>query len=204
MTSTSDMSSKKRSLSRRLLITLGVLASIVAAGVLALTWLSAKVDSDLTKQENECCWKDGATFAWTSDAMGVRVPQEAAARRAGYKVGMRYDSGLLAFTLPSAQAEKYLEALNPSGAVTIENLHPEDKDYKPAAGFRHLGLPEPETFDAMRLGGLCSGDVESPEGKDVNYCIDLFAHEVKPGATQIYMRSTIEPGLTPPPATPET
>lgn len=202
MTSTSDMSSEKRFLSR-LFITMGVLASIVAAGVLALTWVSAKVDSDLTKQENECCWKDGATFAWMSDAMGVRIPQEAADRRAGYKVGMRYDSGLLTFTLPSAQAQKYLVALNPSGAVTIENLHPEDKDYKPAAGFRHLGLPEPETFEAMRLGGLCSGDVKSPEGKDVHYCINLFAHEVKPGTTRIYMRSGIEPGLTPPPATPE-
>ncbi len=202
MSSTNDQSSKKWFLSRPLLIAMGVLASIVAAGVLALTWLSARVDANLSKQENECCWKDGATFAWMSDAMGVRIPQEAADRRAGYKVGMRYDSGLLAFTLPSAQAEKYLVALNPSGAVTIENLHPEDKDYKPAAGFRHLGLSEPETFEAMRLGGLCSGDVASPEGKDVVYCISLFAHEVRPGTTRIYMRSSIEPGLTPPPTTP--
>ncbi|MEU0394534.1 hypothetical protein ABZ208_17500 [Streptomyces sp. NPDC006208] len=162
------------------------------------------MDADLTKQEMECCWEDGATFAWMSDVMGVRVPDKAADRRAGYKVGMRFDSGLLAFTLPSPQAEKYLVALRPAGVVAIENLHPEDKNYKPAAGFRHLGLPEPETFEETRLGGLCEGDVNTPEGKEVTYCVDIFAHEFQPGTTRIYMRSTIEPSLTPPPATPKT
>ncbi|MEU9009040.1 hypothetical protein AB0D12_04475 [Streptomyces sp. NPDC048479] len=184
-----------------LLVVMGVLASIAAAGVLALTWLFAEVDADLTKQEYECCWPEGATFAWTSNLMGARIPEEAADRRAGYKVGMRYDSGLLSFTLPSPQAEKYLAALTRPGTVTIANLHPEDKGYKPAAGFGHLGLPEPETIvEGTRLGGLCSGDVKTPEAMNVHYCIELFAHQVKPGTTRFYMRSTIEPSVSPPPA----
>ncbi|MEU6633358.1 hypothetical protein ABZ905_34525 [Streptomyces parvus] len=83
----------------------------------------------------------------------------------------------------------------------IGNSHPEEKDYRPAAAFGHLGLPEPETFvQGLRKASLCPDDLASPEGKYLQRCIDLFAHEFTPGTTRIYVRSTIEPSITPPPA----
>ncbi|WP_344320262.1 hypothetical protein [Streptomyces macrosporus] len=174
----------------------------VAAAVAGLfAYFADKALSDQAEKEKECCWAEGATPEWMSKVIGVRVPESAEDRRVGYKIGTRYDTGLLAFTLSSEEAGEYLVALNPGGAVTIDNLHPRPKDYKPDAPFARLGLPEPETIvKGMRLGGLCPGDVDSPEGRDTNHCVDIFAHEFKPGTTRIYLRSTIEPGVSPLPS----
>ncbi|MGH3309893.1 MAG: hypothetical protein ACRDP3_04810 [Streptomyces sp.] len=70
------------------------------------------------------------------------------------------------------------------------------------APFAHLDLPEPETVaERMRKSDFCPEGLAAPEGKDLNYCVHLFAHEFTPGSTRIYVRSTIEPGVTPPPST---
>lgn len=83
----------------------------------------------------------------------------------------------------------------------IDNSHPKAKDYRPAAAFGHLALPEPETFvQGLRKTSLCPDDLTTPEGKYLQRCVDLFAHEFTPGTTRIYVRSTIEPSVTPPPA----
>ena len=140
-------------------------------------------------------------LAWMSDQMGIRIPDTASDRRAGYKVGERYDTGLLSFVLPTDEAETYASRLIRSGTKMIENLHPEEKDYRPAAAFGHLGLPEPETFvKGLRKTSLCPDDLATPEGKYLQRCVDLFAHEFTPGTTRIYVRSTIEPSVTPPSA----
>ncbi|WP_344633602.1 hypothetical protein [Streptomyces glaucosporus] len=176
---------------------MAVVVAVAAAVVGSFAYFGDKALSDLDRQEKECCWADGATPEWMSEVIGVEIPASATDRRAGYKIGSRLDTGLLAFTLPSNEAEKYLVALNPGGAVTVENLRPQPKDYKPAAAFAHLGLPEPETIREARRGGFCDGDLDSPEGKEANYCVKLFAHEFKPGSTRIYLRSTIEPAVSP-------
>ncbi|WP_405805094.1 hypothetical protein OG729_07665 [Streptomyces sp. NBC_00210] len=205
MNSPSSESCRERTARRRLqvlgVVVLAVIAC-VAAAVGGFAYLADEVSSDQTDEEMNCCWESGATPAWMSEKIGIRIPEAAADRRAGYKTGSRYDTGLLSFTLRSQEADAYTSRLIRKGTKMIRNFHPEKKDYRPAAAFAHLKLPEPETFvEGLRQVSLCPDDLNTPEGRYLQRCVDLFAHEYKPGSTRIYVRSTIEPGLTPPPAT---
>lgn len=114
---------------------------------------------------------------------------------------MRTRPAPLSFVLPSEEAERYTSRLVRSGTEMIGNSHPEEKGYRPAAAFGHLGLPEPETFvQGLRKTSLCPDDLASPEGTYLQRRVDVFTHEFTPGTTRIYVRSTIEPSITPPPA----
>ncbi|MFJ9110405.1 hypothetical protein [Streptomyces sp. NPDC102283] len=176
-----------------------VLLACVAATIGVVSWAADEVSSDLTDQEMTCCWEDGATPAWMSGQLGIRIPEGASDRRAGYKVGQRYDTGLLSFVLPSEEAEAYTGRLVEKDTVMIDNSHPEEKGYRPAAAFGHLGLPEPETLvQGLRRTSLCPDDLMTPEGTYLQRCVDLFAHELDAGTTRIYVRSTVEPSVTPP------
>ncbi|MFE0042323.1 hypothetical protein [Streptomyces albireticuli] len=169
-------------------------ATVVAATV---AWLFLRDGSETTRAEGTG-WKPGVTPGWVRERIGLGVPGAASDLRGGYKAGERYDVGILAFTLSSREADVYLSPLNPAGTRMIPNLHPEGKGYRPAAPFAHVGLPEPETLvQGLRKGGFCPGDVAAADGKDVAYCVDLFAHEFEPGRTRVYVRSTIEPPAVP-------
>ncbi|MFJ9678330.1 hypothetical protein ACIRP2_09775 [Streptomyces sp. NPDC101194] len=201
--SSTDGRSRRR---RRLPVVIALVFAACAAVVIGVFARAADdVESDLSDQEMNCCWEKGATPAWMSEQMGVRVPEAASDRRAGYKAGQRFDTGLLSFVLPSEEAAAYTGRLVPEGTRMIKNFHPKEKDYRPAAAFSRLGLAEPETLvQGLRHVSLCPDGLDSPEGKHLRRCIDLFAHEFTPGTTRIYVRSTIEPALTPPPASPGT
>ncbi|MEU9763323.1 hypothetical protein AB0D98_27140 [Streptomyces sp. NPDC047987] len=187
---------------RRLLIVVALaFAACVAALIGVFAWAVDDVESDLLDREMNCCWEAGATPAWMSGQLGIRIPEAASDRRAGYKVGERHDTGLLSFVLPSKEADAYTGRLLPEDTRMIGNFHPKEKGYRPAAAFSHLGLAEPETLvQGLRKVSLCPDDLDSPEGKHLRRCVDLFAHEFSPGTTRIYVRSTIEPTVTPPPA----
>ncbi|MGY0058416.1 hypothetical protein ACWY4P_17990 [Streptomyces sp. LZ34] len=186
---------------RRFLIAGGSVLAIAVAAVVTFAIIADDAVSDQADQDKKCCWKSGATPAWMSETMGIRIPAAASDRRAGYKTSSRYDIGVLSFTLPRREADAYLSQLVPADQEMIANLHPEQKGYKPMAPFAHLGLPEPETLvKGARRVGFCPDELTSPEGKHLHYCVDLFAHEFAPGSTRVYIRSTIEPGVTPPPA----
>ncbi|WP_237749496.1 hypothetical protein [Streptomyces sp. SS] len=186
---------------RRLLVTFAALVGAAAVTVGAFSLLADKWLSDSAAKAKDCCWEAGATPAWMSDRIGLRIPANATDRRAGYKVGERYDTGLLSFTLPTPDATAYLAPLTPAGARMIPNPEPEPPGYRPAAGFTHLGLPEPETLvTGTLMGGFCPDTVHSPDTEHLTYCVQVFSHEPTPGTTRLYLRSTIEPGLTPPPA----
>lgn len=196
-------SSRAGSSLRRILLVVTAVVAVAAAAVVALAFLADTVSSDLEKQE-ECCWAEGATPAWVSQVTGLRIPTEASDVRVGYHRGSRYDTALMAFTLPDKKADEYLAQLTAEGSKMIENTHPRGKDYSPAVGFAHLGIPEPETFvKGMRMGNVCRGDVDTPDGKKVQYCAKLFAHRFTTGSTRIFTRTGIEPSLTPPPAKPK-
>jgi hypothetical protein len=142
----------------------------------------------------------GQDHPWLPGALGIRIPEGASDRRAGYKVGQLFDTGLLSFVLPSEEAETYTGRLIEKDTVMIENRHPKEKGYRPAAAFGHLGLPEPETtVQGLRRTSLCPDDLAPPEGTYLQRCVDLFAHELEPGTTRIYVRSAIEPSVTPAP-----
>ncbi|MEU9847457.1 hypothetical protein [Streptomyces sp. NPDC047985] len=187
---------------RRLLIVVALaFAACVAALIGVFAWAVDDVESDLLDREMNCCWEAGATPAWMSGQLGIRIPEAASDRRAGYKVGERHDTGLLSFVLPSKEADAYTGRLLPEDTRMIGNFHPKEKGYRPAAAFSHLGLAEPETLvQGLRKVSLCPDDLDSPEGKRLRRCVDLFAHEFSPGTTRIYVRSTIEPTVTPSPA----
>ncbi len=186
---------------RRFLIAGGAVLAIAVAAIVAFAFVADDAVSDQAEQDKKCCWKSGATPHWMSETMGLRIPAAASDRRAGYKTSSRYDIGVLSFTLPSREADTYLSRLVPEDQEMIANLHPEPKGYEPMAPFAHLGLPEPETLvKGARQIGFCPDGLTSPEGRRLRYCVDLFAHEFAPGSTRFYVRSTIEPGVTPPAA----
>ncbi|MFE9388084.1 hypothetical protein [Streptomyces sp. NPDC006784] len=172
----------------------------VTALVVAMSLLTDAVESDQIEQEEKCCWKKGTTPASLSRKLGVRIPDEAADRRAAFKIGSRYDTALLSFTLPTGEVKKYVATMKPSGEELISNQHPEKADYRPMAPFRRLHLPEPETLTkGLRMTSLCPGSAplgeaaqEPPGLKRLNYCIRLFAHEYAPGTTRLYIKSDIE------------
>ncbi|MYT91051.1 hypothetical protein GTY40_08335 [Streptomyces sp. SID8359] len=205
MSSSSRSTDGEQPVRRRRTPIVSVIASALFAGVAAtigvVSCAADDVSSDLAEKEMTCCWEDGATPAWMSGQLGIRIPEGASDRRAGYKVGQRFDTGLLSFVLPSEEAETYTGRLIEKGTVMIGNSHPKEKGYRPAAAFGHLGLPEPETFvQGLRMTSLCPDGLTSPEGTYLQRCVDLFAHEFTAGTTRIYVRSTIEPSVTPPPA----
>lgn len=85
----------------------GVVLTVAAAAVAAALVVQDAV-SDHVNQEEGCWWSSGVTPAWMCEQIGIGVPAEASDRRAGYRTGERYDVGLLAFTLPTKDADAYL------------------------------------------------------------------------------------------------
>ncbi|MGK5631456.1 hypothetical protein [Streptomyces sp. URMC 123] len=188
---------------RQLIVIAAVFLGVPAVLVLTLWGLAAKWEADALQQEKECCWPEGATFTWTSRLIGIRAPETATDRRAGYKVGQRLDSALLVFTLPTKEADAYFARLLPEGERMTEVQPPVDMDHQPFDGFRHFGLPEPETISqGMRRSSFCPDSGTFPGGEKVHYCVTVHAHAYAPGSTRIYVKSTIEPSVTPPPAAP--
>jgi hypothetical protein len=185
-----------------LLLIIAAAVVVAAAVIFSITSLGNKIASDADKTE-DCCWAEGATPAWVSDATGLRIPAEASDVRVSYYSGSRYGTAFMSFTLPDKKADSYLAQLTPAGSEMIANINPRPKDYAPTPGFAHLKLPEPESLtDGMRTIGVCRGDVDTPAGRDVQHCAGLFAHRFEQGHTRIYTRTGIESGLTPPPAAP--
>ncbi|MFF0744051.1 hypothetical protein ACFYVL_27010 [Streptomyces sp. NPDC004111] len=195
---------RRWTLRRHVLTWLGVLCLIGALGIGALSLVFEWAGSEIDAQEKNCCWEEGATPAWVGEELGVRPPEAATDRRAGYKAGQRLDTGLLVFTLPTRDATGYVDRLVEGSPKTFPNDRPQKKDYSPADGFAHLGLPEPETLtEGMRTARACPDGLRTPEGKYLQRCVTLFLHEFAPGSTRLYFRATMEPAATPPPATGE-
>lgn len=158
-----EQPARRRRLPVAVVIVLAFVACVAAAiGVVAC--VADDASSDLTNQEMKCCWEEGANPAWVSKQMGIRIPEAASDRRAGYKAGQRYDTGLLSFVLSSKEAGAYTGRLVREGTEMIGNSHPEKKGYRPAAAFSHLGLAEPETFvEGLRKTSLCPDELDSPK-----------------------------------------
>ncbi|EFL23258.1 hypothetical protein SSOG_02972 [Streptomyces himastatinicus ATCC 53653] len=183
--------------------TLAVGGALLAVVVAVAAFAFARTGGEASQRSDQGgSWKGGATPEWMSGQMGIRIPAGASEQRAGYRTGSRYDVGLLSFALPEAKADAFLARLVPDDQDMIKNYHPEAGGYAPSAGFGHLGLPEPETLvKGLRKINFCPDAATSPEGKRLRYCVELYAQTLAPDRTRIYLRSTIEPGLTPPPAT---
>ncbi|MGI5351995.1 hypothetical protein ACQEU8_27965 [Streptomyces sp. CA-250714] len=190
-------------MSRTARLTLIIGAAVLggaAALVLGLSLLADRVQSDQAEKEEKCCWKKGVTSASLSRKVGVRIPADATEKRAALKIGSRYDTALLTFTLPAKEAKEYLADLKPPDQEMVSNDHPKGPDHRPTAPFRRLHVPEPETLtEGLRMLSLCPDSApldevgEEPPGlKRLNHCVRLFTHDFEPGATRFYIRSDIE------------
>ncbi|WP_307712708.1 hypothetical protein [Streptomyces sp. V4I23] len=198
MSMSTNGSSGRTSARNRVLIVGTVLLAVVGIVVGGITLIADRTSSKQAEKESACCWRHGVTPDWMSEEIGIRIPKRASDLRAGYKTGSRYDTGLLVFTLPTRDADEYTSRLIREGTRMIRNFHPETQDYRSADGFAHLRLQEPETLvEGLRKISICPDDLETPEGRYLRRCIDLFAHEFKPGDTRIYIKSTVEPGASP-------
>ncbi|MGY1435205.1 hypothetical protein [Streptomyces reniochalinae] len=148
--------------------------------------------SDAAEQEKKCCWRQGATPAWTSKKLGLRIPQEATDRRAGFKEGSRYDTALLVFTLPEDEAKAYVERMVPPDSELLSNTEPQEGGYPSTAPFSRLKLPEPEKLTkGMRKVYLVPGDTDSaPESRRLRHSVHFYEHAFE--RTRIYIRAVIE------------
>ncbi|WP_371617053.1 hypothetical protein [Streptomyces sp. NBC_00454] len=140
-----------------------------------------------------CCWAENATPEWAARTMGVQVPETATDRRAGLHSNVQYDVALLAFTVPTDEADRLLRPLRSEGSEMARNRYPEKPGYTRGDGFTHLGLPEPETFvEGMRMGSVCPRDAKTPQSESLRLCANVYAHEFQPGTTRIYLWASSE------------
>ncbi|MFG3046948.1 hypothetical protein ACGFZR_18705 [Streptomyces sp. NPDC048241] len=153
----------------------------VTAGVL---WATS--DRPL-KQAADAHWAEGITPEWMSAHMGLDLPASGRSADAAYETTSRFDTGLLTFTLPRADARRYLARHPPEGRW----LPPApSQPAPPAHDFTHLNLPEPETLRTeTHHGDVC------PTATD--RCVVLWTHDYTPTRTRIYIRAHYEPGISP-------
>ncbi|KJY37719.1 hypothetical protein VR46_29965 [Streptomyces sp. NRRL S-444] len=154
-----------------------------------------------TEDQKKCCWEQTATPEWVARTMGLQVPQTATDRRAGLHTNVQYDVALLAFTVPTTEADRLLQPLLREGAQMARNRHPEEPGYTRSDGFTHLGLPEPETLvEGMRITSVCPRDAKTPESDALRLCTKIHAHEFQPGTTRIYLWAGSDAPIEKPPA----
>ncbi|MEV5337418.1 hypothetical protein AB0K93_02870 [Streptomyces sp. NPDC052676] len=172
--------------------TLGALALL---GALATTGCSSPAPEDDRIFEQEK-WAEGITPAWMSEHMRIDVPAQAKDVRAGYQITSQYDIGVLTFTLTRRQAQAFLKKYPPTGKLLEPTAAATDVA---TTDFRHLGVPEPESFkEGMRYGDICPG--YTPTENDPNsddHCFELSVHDYAPDRTRVYLREHYEPGISP-------
>ncbi|MEU3467038.1 hypothetical protein ABZ716_03880 [Streptomyces sp. NPDC006687] len=99
-------------------------------------------------------WVDGVSAEEVGQRLRVPVPAAARELKAGYQKGFQEDQLLLAFVLPTADVDGFLERLKPEQPVKAG-----PKSFagpQPVAPFAHLGLPEPDSVAGVRTGQVCA------------------------------------------------
>ncbi|MFJ6053841.1 hypothetical protein [Streptomyces sp. NPDC092307] len=186
---------------RRLAIGAGNFVSLCVLGVLAmLVTLAYEWGQPADAEGRACCWEENATPEWTADTLGVRVPETATDRRAGFYSNVQYDAALLTFTVSTAEADRFLQPLLGERSEMSHNRHPQEPGYTRSDGFTHLGLPEPETFtEGVRITSVCPREAKTPESNALGLCVDIHAHEFRPGTTRVYLWAGSDAPIRKPP-----
>ncbi|WP_331720568.1 hypothetical protein OG851_42245 (plasmid) [Streptomyces sp. NBC_00161] len=186
---------------RRLAIGAWVFSGLCILGVLGMVLTVIYGLRYPTEYQEKCCWEQNATPEWVAKTMGLQVPQTATDRRAGLHTNVQYDVALLAFTVPTAEADRLLQPLLREGTQMARNRHPEEPGYTRSDGFTHLGLPEPETLvEGLRITSVCPRDAKTPESGALRLCTKIHAHEFQPGTTRIYLWAGSDAPIEKPPA----
>lgn len=177
-----------------------VFTGLCVLGVLGVVLWSMYAFTHPTEEQKNCCWDQNATPEWAARVTGIGVPETATDRRAGLHTNMQYDVALLAFTVPTAEADRFLQPLRREGSQMARNRDPEEPGYTRSDGFTHLGLPEPETFvEGMRITSVCPRDAKTPESDRLRLCAVIHVHEFQPGTTRIYLWASSDANIAKPP-----
>ncbi|MFK0050119.1 hypothetical protein ACIQU4_39660 [Streptomyces sp. NPDC090741] len=186
---------------RRLAIGAWVFSGLCILGVLGMVLTGMYGLRYPTEDQKKCCWEQNATPEWVAKTMGLQVPQTATDRRAGLHTNVQYDVALLAFTVPTAEADRFLQPLLREGTQMARNRHPEEPGYTRSDGFTHLGLPEPETLvEGMRITSVCPHDAKTHESGALRLCTKIHTHEFQPGTTRVYLWAGSDAPIEKPPA----
>ncbi|MFI1281846.1 hypothetical protein ACH4U5_14025 [Streptomyces sp. NPDC020858] len=192
---------RKWSWQRRLAVGAWVFSGLCILGVLGVVVMVGYGLREPAEHERNCCWEENATPEWTAGVMGLRVPETATDRRAGLHTNLQYDAALLAFTVTTAEADRFVQPLRREGTQMVRNRHPEEPGYTRSDGFTHLGLPEPETFvEGMRITSVCPRVAKTPESESLRLCAKIHVHEFQPGITRIYVWAGSDAAIDKPPA----
>lgn len=191
----SDRVPAKVSRRRKILTVVGV---ALLLGVGLFLWRAERDLDAQMKQESECCWKSSATPDWVSKEIGVRIPAGATDRRAGYRIGERWDEAILTFSLSDSEARAYVARLMPEGRQMVPKLNP--RKYDLPDSFERLGLTDPEALEGVLKSSFCPDNgIDTVEGKRLRTCARFFTYAHAPDKTRIYVRAHFEPGISPPP-----
>ncbi|MFF9620250.1 hypothetical protein [Streptomyces griseosporeus] len=102
-------------------------------------------------------WENGVRFDQVAEKLGITVPATATDRKGARQRGFQDDVLLLAFVLPDAGVDGFVDALAPENPLVHRKRALTDPaDYRPTTPFAHLGLPEPETLDGVLAGPVCA------------------------------------------------
>ncbi|MFD4648192.1 hypothetical protein [Streptomyces sp. NPDC058441] len=138
-------------------------------------------DADADTRGQVPAWKAGVTPAAIGELMHVRIPAEARDRRAAYQNGFQDDGLLLAFTVPTARVDAFVNRLAPEQELT-HRAKPLQQSVKPMTPFAHLGLKEPETLADVRSGPVCA-----PCAGELN-SLEVTVHPLDARTSQVYLR----------------
>jgi hypothetical protein len=181
---------------RQWLLALAVVLVLAAAGVTALVLLSKHTAGREADQDAACCWDKHASPDSVGDRIGIRTPASATGQHAGVKTNSRYTTAILAFTLPTKDAQAYLVQLIPKGTSMVSPEWPDGTaPPEPDSTFRHLGLPEPSTagpHSKVSTVSLCPKSLggDSPDS-DLKHCVNIYQRPGPSGQTWLYFRSVV-------------
>lgn len=164
--------------------------SVAAVATGALYALSSHMSREVDKQD-KCCWIDAVTFDQIVHVIGIDIPNNVTDRRSAFHSGSRWDTGLIAFTLPDEEAERYIKSAIPHKEKKLRpNSSFEMERGDSATPFGEIDLPEPEKIEANLLRtSICPDNTSTKETKNLENCVDIFVHDLADDRTRIYMRS---------------
>ncbi|MBZ9597399.1 hypothetical protein NRK68_19555 [Streptomyces yangpuensis] len=126
-------------------------------------------------------WVDGATVESVAKTLGVRLPETATEAKAAHLQGVQDDGLILAFVLPTADVDAFVDALKPERPLGLRQ-QPLAHSTNPTTPFSHLGLPEPDLLAPVREGQVCA-----PCAEDLNW-LRVAVAPVDDRTSRVYLR----------------
>ncbi|MEU4123005.1 hypothetical protein [Streptomyces virginiae] len=126
-------------------------------------------------------WVDGATVESVARTLGVQLPEAATEAKAGHLQGLQDDGLILAFVLPTADVDAFVDRLKPERPLGLRE-QPLTHSTNPTTPFSHLGLPEPDLLAQVREGQVCA-----PCEEDLNW-LRIAVARVDDRTSRVYLR----------------